>query len=57
MWSINVYLYMSELSRDTVLYESFIDALPKDLTLSEEQIKKVFDLFVKIAYIYFIELE
>jgi len=46
---------MAELFKDDSLYQSFLAVLPKDIQLTEENKKKIFDLFVKIAYNYFMQ--
>gem|GEM_PF-6386931 len=41
--------------KDDSLYLSFLELLPKEITLTDEKKKKIFDLFIKIAYNYFME--
>jgi len=46
---------MENLFKDDSLYRSFLELLPKEIDLTDEKKKEIFDLFVKIAYNYFME--
>lgn len=46
---------MKQLLQDDSLYKAFIEVLPKDIAITDEQKKNIFNLFVRIAHIYFIE--
>jgi hypothetical protein len=48
---------MQNLLKDDTLYKVFLGNLPENIVITEEQKKNVFDLFVKIAYVYFMEQE
>jgi len=46
---------MEHISKDDSLYKAFLEVLPNWIKITEEQKKNIFDLFVNIAYIYFME--
>jgi hypothetical protein len=46
---------MEDIFKDDSLYQSFLELLPEELALTDEKKKEIFDLFVKIAYNYFME--
>jgi hypothetical protein len=46
---------MEHISEDDSLYKEFLEVLPNEIKITDEQKKNIFNLFVNIAYLYFME--